>query len=517
MMGKIQRYFIVALLLCSMGAVNAQTWDIGFLNATDVTATLSGNTLTIRGTGKMKINSSLARDWPWYSTNNDIQTVIIEQGVTNVEGGAFYECSELTSVSIPNSVTEIGNIAFYGCSNLSIINIPISVTGIGRDAFKGTMWEDNQPNGVIYINNVLYKYKGTMPSNTVIDVREGTVSISPLAFYRCTALTSIIIPSGVTSIGEMAFDGCSGLAFINIPDGIQDIGFQLFMGCKQLTSIVIPESVTEIRASAFKDCTNLSSIMIPSSVRRINGGAFSGTQWFSSQPDGVVYINNILYSYKGSMPPNTTINVRESTVSISSSAFDSEKNLTAVTFPNSLEVIGETAFQLTDLSTVTFPESITSIGDFAFGSNKNLSSVIVLNPVPQDFISGYPFGCIGWFSERILPDTLCVPCGSLEAYQAAMVWQDFGTILELGPETSNIKAKFSCPAMVTVTYDLTTTEPTDLILYYSTDETNWLPAQTVTGDLSTQTSGKGKTITWDCVADGVLQGKLFYKVKASCD
>ena len=80
-------------------------------------------------------------------------------------------------------------------------------------------------------------------------------------------------------------------------------------------------------------------------------------------------------------------------------------------------------------------------------------------------------------------------------------------------KTSNIRAKFGCPAVVTVTYDLVTSKSVDLTLYYSTDEANWIPAETVTG-VTAQTSGKDKTIIWDCVADGVSQGKLFYKVEA---
>ena len=35
--------------------------------------------------------------------------------VTAIGGGAFYGCSELTSVTIPEGVTEIGNLAFNGC------------------------------------------------------------------------------------------------------------------------------------------------------------------------------------------------------------------------------------------------------------------------------------------------------------------------------------------------------------------------------------------------------------------
>ena len=51
--------------------------------------------------------------------------------VLAIDGGAFKDCYNLTSVTIPNSVTSIGGGAFKGCSALTSIIIPNSVTSIG--------------------------------------------------------------------------------------------------------------------------------------------------------------------------------------------------------------------------------------------------------------------------------------------------------------------------------------------------------------------------------------------------
>ena len=54
-----------------------------------------------------------------------------------IGGGAFENCTGLTSITIGNSVTSIGEDAFSGCSGLTSITIPNSVTSIGGGAFSG--------------------------------------------------------------------------------------------------------------------------------------------------------------------------------------------------------------------------------------------------------------------------------------------------------------------------------------------------------------------------------------------
>ena len=83
------------------------------------------HTLTISGEGGIA-NS------PWSSFCNDIQSVIIESGVTRIGGGVFRGCSSLTSITIPDGVTSIGSVAFVNCVSLSSITIPNSMTRIDR-------------------------------------------------------------------------------------------------------------------------------------------------------------------------------------------------------------------------------------------------------------------------------------------------------------------------------------------------------------------------------------------------
>lgn len=63
--------------------------------------------------------------------------VIIPEGVTHLDNGAFAFCCSLTRITIPDSVTSIGEYAFYDCRSLTSIMIPKSVTSIKYSSFAG--------------------------------------------------------------------------------------------------------------------------------------------------------------------------------------------------------------------------------------------------------------------------------------------------------------------------------------------------------------------------------------------
>ena len=181
----------------SVGATSGTTGDCTW-------ALDDNDTLTISGYGAMGDYSSQKLNGTWITTapwGANIKTVIIEDGVTYIGSYAFYGCTGLTSVTIPDSVTSIGSNSFYGCTGLTSITIPDSLANIEGDAFNNTAWYNNQPDGMVYAGRVAYKYKGTMPDNTSIIIRDGTKGIAGSAFERCTGLTSVIIPDSVTSIG----------------------------------------------------------------------------------------------------------------------------------------------------------------------------------------------------------------------------------------------------------------------------------------------------------------------------
>ena len=219
-------------------------------------------TLYIKGSGAMSDYSisSDANDTsfcsaPWYASHrSDIQTVIIEDGITRIGEHAFTYCSAMHSVSIPDSVTEIGAEAFAGCSSLGSVTIPDGVTKIGSAAFESC---------------------GSLKSVTI---PSSVTTIGEWAFFGCDSLESVTIPGSVTEIGDWAFSDCGSLKSVTIPDSVTTIGEQAFSGCASLESVTIPGSVTEIGKDAFFFCSALKSVTISRNCTVGQGAFDSGVQ-----------------------------------------------------------------------------------------------------------------------------------------------------------------------------------------------------------------------------------------------
>lgn len=76
---------------------------------------------------------------------------------------------------------------------------------------------------------------------------------------------------------------------------------------------------------------------------------------------------------------------------------------------------------------------------------------------------------------------------------------------------SNLTAQFTnCKAVVNFT--LTSGNAIDLTLMYTGDSgKTWLPCTTVSGDVTSQTTGN-KQIVWDCYADGIRWGLVEFRI-----
>ena len=333
--------------------------------------------------------------------------------VTGIENEAFDGNKYIYSVVMPQSITDIGMCAFWGCSNLSKITVSENIVRIGVGAFHQTAWFNNKSAGVVYIGKVLYGYKGTMPANTSITVKEGTIGIAEGAFMNnknlksitfpnsliiigadaflgttwynnqpngaiyagkvfygyksSTATISVNIKDGTLGIADCAFNSCSSiLSSVTIPNSVTYIGEGAFNNCNLLTSITIPDKVTTIEAETFQNCSNITSVTISANVAKIKKSAFLGctkltsvnisnlSAWlkidFQSDYSNPLYYAKKLY-LNGSLV--TDLIVPDSFKQINAFLFRNCTSLKSILIPNSITDIETSAFEgCTELKTV---------------------------------------------------------------------------------------------------------------------------------------------------------------------
>ena len=263
-------------------------------------------TLTISGSGDMKDysdgsyqNGPYRTNAPWGTYWEQIITVVMEIGVTNIGEWAFENCSSLTSVTIPEGVTNIGNYAFYDCGSLTNVTIPDSMTHIGYNAFcycnslANTYFGGSNANfSKIKIESGNYDLTdavvygsladgGTCDNYSWILTQDGMLTVSgngaidtqPWYPYR-RQIIAIVLETGITNIGVATFSGCASLERVMIPGSVTSIGVRAFSGCSSLTSVVIPESVTRIEESTFYGCSKLENVRLPKTLKRVCDAAF---------------------------------------------------------------------------------------------------------------------------------------------------------------------------------------------------------------------------------------------------
>lgn len=236
---------------------------------------------------------------------SDNPSYVVAEGVETICDAAFRWCA-LEEIVLPETLKTIGNEAFRECRNLVSITLPKSVTTIGKSVFQ-----------------------------------------------RCRKLERIVLPELLGELGEHAFDGCDTLQHLSLPQGVVTLPEGLFAHCSRLISVTLPEQLTMIERDAFLWCYNLTKINLPRGLTSIAEGIFCGCAGLNAQgvtsdhPEVHVMKSGVLFQSRWlhSFHDQSRIEIPERVTHIDSDAFSWHSELTRLTFPDSIEEIGERVFR----------------------------------------------------------------------------------------------------------------------------------------------------------------------------
>ncbi len=299
-----------------------------------IPATMPDSDLTVRGdyeyiyvmtdlgdgTYSVAANTAVKGTYPSTIT---VPSVYNGKPVVSVDSRGFADMTELTDVTIPESVTVIGDGAFSGCTSLISMTIPVS----GGDYF-GYMFGATSADSQV----------AAVPSSLTEVVYNGT-TIPEKYFYKLTSLKTVTFPNTET-VGNSAFDG-AGLTSLTLPETLTTVGEYAFANLNYLA--YIEYRVTDLFDFASKD------------VFERAGRSVSSLE--------VVFVDGVTHI------PANMFAVTDST---------DRAQVTAVTFPTTLESVGGYAFQGQDKFTadIVLPEGVTTIGASAFAGIESTRVVI---------------------------------------------------------------------------------------------------------------------------------------------
>lgn len=288
-----------------------------------------------------------------YTTDRDIILDDDDYDANKVPDGNSY----VTSVVIPEGVEEIQKYAFYNCIKLEKIVLPTTLKYIREYSFYGDVKLTDIHTRILNGGQESISESGELGNDVLV--------IGAQAFANCKRLEKINLEK-ITSIGVRAFEYCASLKEVNL-ETLRNAGREAFKDCSSLTSVKVNEhtklsyamfarsgiesvdlyETKEIPDYCFAKCASLTTVKLNNSLVKIGTGAFSDCSALTS------------FSYADG------VTVEQ----IGDQAFYNDTALTAFTLPDCEVSLGAYSFYMCDaLKTVKFGKNtaITSIGGTVF-------------------------------------------------------------------------------------------------------------------------------------------------------
>lgn len=363
-----------------------------------------------------------------YSLNNtayalaylNYTSLVLPNTIKGIGNTAFYTAVKLQKISIPKSVTQIyasSSVgAFAKCYSLLYLNIPYISTAVYQGVDNNFYGE--LPNLIEHItpSNCIREYycmtapllKRLSMSNDIVTFSNWKSSNALEIVHFSTSLTSFTAaPTGVklkeidlsnthvSSLPTDSFQNAVSCEIIKLPNTLTTINVRVFQRTSAKT--IQAPAVTSIGQDSFNDCPNLITLTLPV-IETV------GSQVFYYTPQ--------LENYR---LPNTL-------TSIGASSFSTIKIQHHI-IPDSVTTeLSQAVRNQQHISEFTIGSGITKISKMVMNYADRVTKIHIRSTTPPTLTIALTTAFCQSSATSMASRTLCVPRGSLTAYQAATNW-----------------------------------------------------------------------------------------------
>lgn len=265
-----------------------------------------------------------------------------------------------------------------------------TVTGVcGSEDYKDVTGQENGFSGNVNITSITFEdgsqitwigdhaFKNCLNLKTINKVPDVLNEIKPWCFEG-TALESVDLSNtNVTIMTDGVFFNNTSLTSIKLPKGLEYFWDNAFNGCKSLNNIKMPSTVKGIYNNVFLECTSLTDVTLN------EGCTTLGHHVFKKCPLATVTFPNTLNSIGEYAFESTKLNTVDlsntQTKSLPNGCFYDCEQLSDVKLPKELTYIGQVAFFKSTIASITFPPTLQKIDSWAFQYSKLANVVIPTN------------------------------------------------------------------------------------------------------------------------------------------
>ena len=341
-----------------------------------------------------------------YGLMKDGKCIVI--GDDNATGGiTFKKEVEIDGIKYPvTAVCGLGNYPSEATDQKKGFSENTNITGITFEEGSQIKWIGD------------HAFKNCSSLKTINNVPAGLTDINEWCF-ESTALESVDLSNtNVTIMKDGVFYNNKSLTSIQLPNKLENFWDNAFNGCTSLNNIVMPSTVVGIYNNVFDGCTSLSNVKFNDRYTTL------GHHVFKNCPLAAVTFPNTLnsigeYAFEGTKLETVDLSNTQIT-SLPNGSFYNCQQLNDVKLPIALTDIGERAFYQSTIASITFPSSLQKIDAWAFQYTK-LTNVVI--PTKTGHIGD------GAFSDNANLNTVVV--NGLECYLAVSAFANCPTLTDV--------------------------------------------------------------------------------------